>query len=89
MLYKCVVFAGQEDLLSNIVHFSNVSSMFGQRRRRWSNTKTALGECLVGVVSIVLYSGFLYSAECTRHVGLLYIAPAVTVQTSRERGVNS
>ena len=54
MLYKCVVFAGQEDFLSNIAHFSNVSSMLGQRRRRWNNIKIALGECLVGVVSIVL-----------------------------------
>ena len=26
------MFAGQEDFLSNIVHFSNVSSMLGQRR---------------------------------------------------------
>ena len=43
--------AGQEDFLSNIVHFSNVGSMLGQRRSRWPNNKTALGECLVGVVS--------------------------------------
>ena len=50
MLYKCFVFAGQEDFLSNIVHFSNVGSMLGQRRRRWPNIKTALGECLFGVV---------------------------------------
>ena len=54
MLYKCVVFAGQEDFLSNIVHFSNVGSILGQRRRRWPNIKKALGECLVGVVSIDL-----------------------------------
>ena len=51
MLYKCFVFAGQEDFLPNIVHFSNVGSMLGQRRRRWPNIKTALGECLVGWVS--------------------------------------
>ena len=51
-LYKCFVFAGQEDFPSNIVHFSNVASMLGQRRRRWPNTKTVLGEYLVGVVSI-------------------------------------
>ena len=51
MLYKCFVFAGQEDFLSNIVHFSNVGSMFGQRRRDWPNIKKALGECLIGVVS--------------------------------------
>ena len=54
MLYKCVVFPGQEDFLSNIVYFSNVGSMLGKRRRRWPNIKTALSECLVGVVSIVL-----------------------------------
>ena len=29
------VFAGQDDFLSNIVHLSNVGSMFGQHRRRW------------------------------------------------------
>ena len=50
-LYKCFVFARQEDFLSNIVHFSNVGLMLGQRRRRWPNIKTALGECFVGVVS--------------------------------------
>ena len=47
MLYKCLVFAGQEDFLSNIVHLSNVGSMLGQRRRRWPNIKTALDQCLV------------------------------------------
>ena len=41
----------QEDFLSNIVHFSNVGSMLGHRRRRWPNIKTALCECLVGVAS--------------------------------------
>ena len=49
MLYKCFVFAGQKDFPSN-----NVCSMLGQRRRRWLNIKTALGECLVEVVYIVL-----------------------------------
>ena len=29
MLYKCLVFAGQEDFLSNIVHLFNVGSMLG------------------------------------------------------------
>ena len=33
------------------MHYSNVGSMLGQRRRRWTNSKTAFGECLVGVVS--------------------------------------
>ena len=48
MLYKCLVFAGlQEDFLSNIVHFFNVGSMLGQRRRRWPSFKTALDQCLV------------------------------------------
>ena len=51
MLYKCFVFAGQEDFLSSIVHFFNVGSMLGKRRRRWPTIKTALGECLVEVVS--------------------------------------
>ena len=54
MLYKCVVFAGQEDFPPNIVNFSKVGSMLGQRRSLWPNNKTALGECFVGVVSIVL-----------------------------------
>ena len=47
ILYKCLVFAGQEDFLSNIVHLSNVGSMLGQRRRLWPNIKTALDQCLV------------------------------------------
>ena len=47
MLYKCLVFAGQEDFLPNVVHLSNVGSMLGQRRRRWPNIKTALDQCLV------------------------------------------
>ena len=54
MLYKCVVFAGQEDFFSNIVHFSNNGAMLGQRRKGWPNIKTAFGECLVGEVSRVL-----------------------------------
>ena len=54
MLYKCFVLAGQEDFPTKIVHFSNVGLMSGQRRRRWPDIKTALGECLIGVVSIVL-----------------------------------
>ena len=41
----------QKDCLSNIVHYSNVGSMLGQRHRHWTNSKTAFGECLVGVVS--------------------------------------
>ena len=44
----------QGDFPSNNVHFSNVGSMLGYRDRRWPNIKTALGECIVGVVSIVL-----------------------------------
>ena len=64
MLYKCVVLAGQEDFLSNIVHFSNVGSMLGDRRRRWPNIKTALGECLVGVVSSLVLR-LLNQPHCT------------------------
>ena len=52
--YKNVLFVGQEDFLSSIVHFSNVGSMLGQRYGCWPNIKTALGECLIGVASIVL-----------------------------------
>ena len=44
----------------------NVSSMMGQHRRRSSNIKTALGECLVGVVSIVLKSGWI--TQLDQHV---------------------
>ena len=44
---KCLVFAGQEDVLSNIVHLFNVGSMLGQRRRRWPSIKTALDQCPV------------------------------------------
>ena len=86
MSYKCVVFAVQEEFLSNIVNFSNVGLMLGQRRRCWTNSKTVFCGCLVRVVSIVLKSSYSYSAECNQHVSLLYIAPAVTVQTSREEG---
>ena len=53
MLYKCLVFAGQEDFLSNIVHLSNVGSMLG-----WPNIKTALYQCLVWVVSCNQFSGY-------------------------------
>ena len=53
MLYKCLEFAGQVVFPSDIVHFPNAGSMLDQRRRRWPNIKTALGECLVRVVSIL------------------------------------
>ena len=52
----CVCWAGG---LSNIVHVSNVGSMLGQRRRRWPNIKTALGQCLVWVVSCNQFSGYI------------------------------
>ena len=55
---------GQEDSLSNIVHFSNVGSMFGKRSRRWPNIKTTLGECLVGVVSSLVIM-LLNQPHCT------------------------
>ena len=58
-LYKCLVFAGLEDFLSNIVHLSKVGSMLGQRRRRWPNIKTALDQCLVRVVSCNQFSGYI------------------------------
>ena len=63
-LYKCYTFAGKENFLSNIVHFCNVGSMLNQRRRRWFNIKTALGECLVGVVSS-LVNRLLHQPHCT------------------------
>ena len=47
MLYKCLVFARQENFLSNIVHLFNVGSMLGQRRRRWPSIKTVLDQCPV------------------------------------------
>ena len=46
-LYKCIVLAGQEDFLSNIVHLFNVGSMLDQRRRRWPSIRTALDQYLV------------------------------------------
>ena len=39
--YKFLVFAGQEDFLSNIVHLFNVGSKLGQCRRRRPSIKTA------------------------------------------------
>ena len=59
MLYKCLVFVGQEDFLSNIVHLFNVGSMLGQRRRHWPSIKTALDQCLVLVVSCNQFSGYI------------------------------
>ena len=59
MLYKCLVFAGQEDFLSNIVHLFNVGSMLGQRRRRWPSIKTALDQCPVSVVSSDQFNGYI------------------------------
>ena len=47
MVYKCLVFAGHEDILSNIAYLFNVGSMLGQRRKRWPSIKTALNQCLV------------------------------------------
>ena len=44
--------------------FRNVGSMLGQRRRRWPNIKTALGECLVGVVSSLVIR-LLHQPHCT------------------------
>ena len=58
------MFAGQEDFLSNIVHFSNVGSMLGQCRRRWPNIKPELGEGLVGVVSSLVIR-LLNQPHCT------------------------
>ena len=77
MLYKiCFVIAGQVDFPSNIVHFPYVGSMLGQHRRRWPNNKTALRECLVRAVSIVLKSGYSFSAERNQPVGLLCVLKA-------------
>ena len=54
MLYKCLMFAGQEDFLPNIVHLSNVGLMLGHRRRRWPNINRALV-----VVSCNQFSGYI------------------------------
>ena len=54
----------QKVILANIVYFSNIGSMLGQRRRRWPNIKTALGECLVGVVSSLVIR-LLNQPHCT------------------------
>ena len=59
MVYKCIVFAGQEDFLSNIVHLFNVGSMLGQRCRGWPSIETALDQCLVYVVSCNQFSGYI------------------------------
>ena len=63
MLYKCLVFAGQADFLSNIVHLFNVGSMLGQRRRRWPSIKTALDQCPVQVVSCNQFSGYIIAVN--------------------------
>ena len=59
MLYKCFVFAGQEDFLSNIVHLSNVGLMLGQRCIRWPNIKTALKFILTEFMSYLGERGVL------------------------------
>ena len=46
--------------------------MLGQCRRRWPNIKTALGECLDGVVSMSCNQVTATRAECNQPVGLLY-----------------
>ena len=38
---------------ANTGHFPNAASMLGQRRRRWANIETALGECPVFAVNYV------------------------------------
>ena len=63
MLYKCLVFAGPKDFLSNIVHLANVGSMLGQRRRCWPNIKTALDQCLVRLVSCNQFSGYIIAVN--------------------------
>ena len=55
--------AGKEDFLSNIVHLCNVGSMLGQRRRRWPNIKTTLGECSLAVSSLIIR--LLHQPHCT------------------------
>ena len=63
MLYKCLVFAGQEDILSNIIHLFNVGSMLGQRRRRWPRIKTALDQYLFEVVFFNQLSGYIIAVN--------------------------
>ena len=67
MLYKCLVFAGQADLLSNIVHLFNVGSLLGQRRRRWPSIKTALDHRPVYVVSCNQFSYCWPTLDRPRH----------------------
>ena len=62
MLYKCLVLAGQEDFISNILHLSNVGSMLGQRRRRRPNIKTALDQCFYN------YYSFTYKVTKTNYI---------------------
>ena len=77
MLYKCLVFAGQEDFLSNIVHLSNVGSMLGQRRRRWPNIKTTLDQCLVKVVSCNQFSGYINMNNAVNLYSIGYCWPTL------------
>ena len=44
----------QDSFSSNIVHSTDVGSMLGQRRRRWSSIKTALGFVWVDQVYLVI-----------------------------------
>ena len=47
----CLQAIDMRALPENIAHSPNVGVMSGQRRRRWSNLKTGLDECLVVVVT--------------------------------------
>ena len=59
---KCNILRLQKDdadpmgdvISASTSHSPNAVSMLGQRRRRWSNIETTLGECLVFAASMAL-----------------------------------
>ena len=52
--------------------------MLGQRRRRWSNIETALGECLIGVLSSLVFR-LVTRAGCNQPWDCVFIIPILFV----------
>ena len=66
---------------ANTMHSPNAVSMFGQRRRRWANIETALGECLV-------FAGIYYMKyiRCSRVVLSEAVDGCICITRKIQRG---
>ena len=54
--YNFIVILHVDTTPANTGHSPNAVSMLGQRRRRWANIKTALGECPVFAETLAMVS---------------------------------